>query len=159
MRCKRYTPVRQMPKSSNKASSIHVRMWNRAEVCTVTSHSLLVPSWRADSGDCVTEGEDRGCEERLGAGVLTDEITAEEADVPTPGLVNGTLWLTECTGCEESTPPENNSRKQEHIACSYTDNYTMQAITVDFTITTKTIWYFKERCLPTSIYWKVVFLK
>lgn len=111
---------RQMQKSSNKASSIHVCTWNRAEVCTVTSHSLLVPSWRANSDDCVTEGEDGGCEERLGAGVLTDEITAEEVDVPAPGLVNRMLWLTECTGCEESMPPENNSRKQEHFVFAQT---------------------------------------
>lgn len=87
--------------------------WNRVEICTVTSHSLLVPSWRPGSGDCVTEGEDCGLEERLGRGVLTGEITGDEADVPAPGLVNRMLWRSECTGCEESTPPEDNSRKQE----------------------------------------------
>lgn len=102
--------VRQMQKS-NIASSIHVRTWNRVEVCIIISHSLLVPSWRAESGDCVMEGEDRGCEERPGAGVLTEEIRAEEAGAPNPGLVSWTFWLTECTGCEESMPPENNSRK------------------------------------------------
>lgn len=127
----------QTQKSSNKTSSIHVCMWNRAEVCTITSHSLLIPSWRASSGDCVTDGEDGGFEDRLGAGDLTDDITAEEADVPAPGLVNGTFWLTECTGCEESMPPENNSRKQEPFVCTCPDNYITQAITFDFTVTTK----------------------
>lgn len=128
---------------------IHVRMWNRADVCPATSHPLLVPSWRADSGDCVTEGEDRGCEERLGAGVLTDEATAEEAGVPAPGLVNGMLWLTECTGCGESTAPENKSRRRECFVCICTDNYTTQAIAIDFTTTTKTI---LEREMPSNKY-------
>lgn len=39
--------------------------------------------------------------------------------------------------------------------CICTDNYTTQAITFDFTIATKTIQYFKERCLQTSIYGEV----
>lgn len=107
----------QTQKSSNKTSSIHVCMWNWAKSVVWLSHSLLVPSWRASSGDCVTDGEDGDFEDRLGAGDLTDDITAEETDVPTPGLVNGTFWLTECTGCEESMPPEN-SRKQESFVCT-----------------------------------------
>lgn len=153
MTCKRCTPVKQKQRSIDKASSIHVHKWNRAEICAVTSHSVLVPSWRASSGDCVTDGEDRVCEERLGAGVLNEEIAAEEADVPAPGLVNWMLWLTACMGCAESMPPEN-SRKQEYFVCICTDNYRMREITFDFTRTTKTVEHFKERHLQTGIYGK-----
>lgn len=36
----------------------------------------------------MTEGDDCGCEASPEADVLAEEITAGEADVPTPGLVN-----------------------------------------------------------------------